>query len=358
MARKTSHIVVGLFVVLGTLLAAALVVWVGASRYFERGSRYVACFDESVQGLQSDSPVKYRGVEVGRVEEIRVAPDNRLIEVLMKLDLPPGGRDNVVAELKSVGITGLVFVDLNRLEPGETPHIAKVGFPVDYPLVPSRPSAIRQVVTRAEELVEKIGRIDFEGVTGQFIATSKSAERLFDGPGTRQVVENLDRLSARLDRLIGRIDNVYSNERLARITDAAAADAEALGKLIARVETEIGNAAIGDRSAEAKALIAEARAAVAEARTVVAAARTTVTDAGTAVTDARAEIKGMKLAETGQSAARIAEGLEEQQRTLGPAARSSVEELRRTSAELRELVKQLKDSPSELLFSEPPPHRK
>ena len=91
-------------VVLGTLLASVLVIWVGATRYFETGSRYVTYFDESVQGLQKDSPVKYRGVEVGRVEQIRVAPDNHLIEVLVKIDLAEGVRNNVVAELKAVGI--------------------------------------------------------------------------------------------------------------------------------------------------------------------------------------------------------------------------------------------------------------
>lgn len=358
MGRKSSHVVVGLFVVLGTLLASVLVIWVGATRYFETGSRYVTFFDESVQGLQKDSPVKYRGVEVGRVEQIRVAPDNHLIEVLMKIDLAEGVRDNVVAELKSVGITGIVFVDLARLEPGEVPKTAKVGFPTDYPVVPSRSSAIHQVVRRVEEMVEKLSRVDLGEVTEQFRATGESAERLFDGPGTRRAVENIERLSGRLDRLVARIDNVYSDARLARIADAAEADAVALGRLIARVEDEVGQARIGERSAEAKELIAEAKALLAESRTVVASARTAVSNADAAVAEARNELRGLKLAETGKAAARIAGSLEEQQRSLAPAARESVDELRRASSELRELVKQLKDSPSELLFSNPPPHRK
>ena len=346
MARKSSHVVVGVFVVFGALLAAALIIWVGASRYFEHGSRYVTFFDESVQGLQKDSPVKYRGVEVGRVEEIRVAPDNRLIEVLMKIDLAAGVRNNLVAELKTVGITGIVFVELTRLEPGELPAASKVGFKTDYPVIPSRASTIRQVVSKVEEVVDKISRVDFEGVTEQFKATGESAERFFEGAGTRRVVENLDHFSARLDRFAARIDNVYSNERLSRIANAAEADAEALGRLIARVDDEIAKAKLGERSAEAKELIAESKALIADARVVVAGARTMVSDAGTFVK------------ETGLSAARITESFEEQQRTVAPAARESVDELRRASSDLRELVKQLKDSPSELLFSEPPPHRK
>ncbi len=339
MARKPVHVVVGIFVVFGSLIAAALIIWVGASRYFEQGSRYLTYFDESVQGLQKDSPVKYRGVEVGRVEEIRVAPDNRLIEVLMKINLAEGVRSNLIAELKSVGITGIVFVDLGRLETGETPKTPALTFKPAYPVIPSRSSAITEVLTKAEQVVEKISKVDFEGVSDQLKNTGKSAERLFEGAGTRRMVENLERLSYRLDQFAARLDNVYSNERLTRIAAAAEADVESLGRLIAKVEAEMDHAKVGDRSAEAKALIAESRALIADARSAVAGA-------------------GMAVAETGQSAARITESFEEQQRTLLPAARESVDELRRTSTELRELVKQLKDSPSELLFSNPPPHRK
>ena len=120
MARKTSKFMVGLFTTLGIILGVIAIIWIGASKYFEKGARYIAYFDESVQGLQKDSAVKYRGVEVGRVESIRVAPDNKLIGVVMKINL----RDEdltrtAVAQLKVAGITGLVFVELDRRKPGE-----------------------------------------------------------------------------------------------------------------------------------------------------------------------------------------------------------------------------------------------
>lgn len=93
MARKKSvYFVVGFFVTVGTLAAVSMILWLGASKYLRKGVKYVTYFDESVQGLQVDSAVKYRGVEIGSVEKIRVAPDDRLIEVVIKADLPvPGG---------------------------------------------------------------------------------------------------------------------------------------------------------------------------------------------------------------------------------------------------------------------------
>ena len=70
---------VGLFVIIGMSLVVIFVLWLGMSEIFKEGRKYVAYFDESVQGLNKDAAVKYRGVNIGRVDQIGVAPDGRLI---------------------------------------------------------------------------------------------------------------------------------------------------------------------------------------------------------------------------------------------------------------------------------------
>jgi len=87
MAKREARFLTGLFVIVGLLTGAAAVVWVGASKYFEQGTQYVTYFDESVQGLQVDSEVKYRGVGVGNVKSIKVASDQKLVEVVIKIAL-------------------------------------------------------------------------------------------------------------------------------------------------------------------------------------------------------------------------------------------------------------------------------
>ena len=81
MARRNSSFMIGLFVTVGLVIGIAAIIWVGASTYFEKGSLFVTYFDESVQGLQVDSRVKYRGVDIGKVQSIGVAPDRKLVEV-------------------------------------------------------------------------------------------------------------------------------------------------------------------------------------------------------------------------------------------------------------------------------------
>ncbi len=336
MAKKTSSFLVGLFVTLGLVLGTVLIIWVGASRYFEPGNRYATYFDESVQGLQKDSTVKYRGVDVGRVERIRVAPDNHLVEVVMKIDLTEDIRKGMAAELKSAGITGIMFVELARISPGERVSTPKITFATEYPVIPSRISTMQRVFSRVEEVMEKMKAVDFEGVSDQFKATGKAAEQFFDGPRTRALVQNLERTTRRIDETVARVDNVFSGERLAKVADAIEADLDAMGRLIAKLSKDIEDARIPDRSAEVKLVLAEARSLLAEARR---------------------ELAEMRLSESGQAAARISRELEGEQQAMTPALRGALDNLRRTSEELKGLLERLRAAPSDALFGEPPPRR-
>jgi phospholipid/cholesterol/gamma-HCH transport system substrate-binding protein len=86
MLKKKNYFMVGFFVLIGITAGIVIIVWLGASQYLQKGKTYATYFDESVQGLQIDSSVKYRGVDIGIVDKIRVAPDYRLIEIIMKIN--------------------------------------------------------------------------------------------------------------------------------------------------------------------------------------------------------------------------------------------------------------------------------
>ena len=63
MARQKTNLIIGLFVILGVVMGVVAIIWVGATSYFQKGATYVSYFDESVQGLQLNSAVKFRGVD-------------------------------------------------------------------------------------------------------------------------------------------------------------------------------------------------------------------------------------------------------------------------------------------------------
>ena len=70
MAAPQNHWKLGLFVVVGLALAVATVTLLGAFSTYREVGLYVSYFDESVQGLEVGSPIKFRGVTIGTVGRI------------------------------------------------------------------------------------------------------------------------------------------------------------------------------------------------------------------------------------------------------------------------------------------------
>lgn len=155
MANRKTKLTVGLFVIIGIILAVLAVIWLGMAHIFEKGRLVAAYFDESVQGLQKDSPVKYRGVSIGRVDSIHVAPDGNLIEVIMKIESNLNNPAEVVGQLKSVGITGLVFIELEQKLPNETIVLPNNSFPTRYPVIATKTSNMANIILEVENLIDR-----------------------------------------------------------------------------------------------------------------------------------------------------------------------------------------------------------
>ena len=116
MATQKTKFAVGLFVAIGFTLAILVTIWLGMSRFLQKGRFYVTYFDESVQGLDVDSPVKYRGVFTGRVERIGVAPDSKLIKVILKIESGQKLDQNIAAHLISVSLQSIPSFPQNLLK--------------------------------------------------------------------------------------------------------------------------------------------------------------------------------------------------------------------------------------------------
>ena len=304
MVSPISSRALGLFVTLGIVLGIAVIIWIGASKYFEKGDRYVTYFDESVQGLQRDSAVKYRGVDVGRIEDIRLAPDNRLIEVVMKINLKEDVEKNSVAYLRVAGITGIVFIELDRRDV-EAPDLSpKLDFASQYPIIPSRPSQIRQIFSGIDEIIDKIKQLDLEDIVKSVKATGKAAENLLGGPQMQKTLQNLESISTSIDQTASRIEKIAGSGRLEDVLDDT---------------------------------------------------RTTLAEARALIVTTRNELNALKLAETAEKTNRVVDNLSRTSRTTARDIQAMSDNLKRASETLERLVDRLESNPSDLIFSSPPP---
>ena len=93
MEAKVNFVFVGVFVlVLSTALIAG-VLWLSSGKYYRKSyDIYQTYMSESVAGLNLNAPVKYRGVDVGRVRTIALAPEN-VEQVQLTLDIERGTQD-------------------------------------------------------------------------------------------------------------------------------------------------------------------------------------------------------------------------------------------------------------------------
>ena len=302
MARRASTFMIGLFVTIGIIIGVSIIVWIGASQYFEKGTMYVTYFDESVQGLQRVSSVKYRGVEVGRIVKISVAPDNKLIEVVMKINLKDDLARNTVTQLKAVGITGIVFVELDQQHPEAMKLSPQISFATEYPVIPSRPSETKQILSGIYEVIDKINNVDFHGISDKIKTAAQSADDLFAGAQTKRIVSNLESSTTALDKSMKRLEKIIADGNL-------------------------GGA------------IAEARQSLTEARSLLSALNN--------------EVKDIRLKDTAAKANQVMDTLGRTARTSAVDIQTSTESLRRASESLERLLERIEANPSDLFFSRP-----
>jgi len=206
MAKKHVEFTVGLFVAGGLCLALLAVIWLGMSRFFEKGMYYVTYFNESVQGLDRDSPVKYRGVPVGRVQNISVAPDGKLIQVVLKIESGQRLESDTVAQLKAVGITGSMFIELDRQGKGEADRSPAVTFPSEYPIVASKPSDIAMLLQGLDDFVGQIKHLDLKNISEKIQQTLDNTNKMISEADIKGLSSRLTLVMDKAGESLTRID--------------------------------------------------------------------------------------------------------------------------------------------------------
>ncbi len=311
MKTKFSPTVVGAFVLGALLLGIVALFAFGGFNFFAKPQRFIVYFDESVHGLDQGSPVKLRGVRVGRVVDLAIrydAPRNRSVVAVVcefskdvisdnrglpinvsdRAELQAMVQRGLRARLEVQGLaTGLLFVGLDFLDPKEYPP--SVAVPDDrFVIVPFVPSAIAEFQASLTEILAGLKKIDFaglskglttlmadarrhlegidiRGVTEQWKRTGAQIEALASGPEMKGTFENLNaavvELRATFARLDKQIDPVAGDAQatLAEMRKAVQAFAEAAGGVRSFVAAQSG---LGDEVAVTLAHLGEAAEAV------------------------------------------------------------------------------------------------
>ena len=211
MARQTKAFAVGLFMIGGTVLAITVLIWLGASHWFQETYKYVTYFDTSVQGLNLDASVKFRGVQVGRVNAIGVAPDGYLIEVVIELQQSSIVSDSLRAKVELAGVTGLKFIALDIVGPEKALMHPDLKFKAPFPVIPSYPGGFEEIEQALRDIYDKIIAIDTEGISYQAKSFLNAATSLTLNADSLIMDQNITGWAKSFDQTINRADSMLSH---------------------------------------------------------------------------------------------------------------------------------------------------
>lgn len=267
MMAAVSHLKLGILVLAGIVATTAIVFGLGLRR--APSTTYHAYFDETVQGLEVGAVVKYRGVKIGRVSAIAMAPDHRHVDVTLSIERERAQAvglatisPEVRAQLAILGITGLKIVDLDVVDVARAP-MPKLPFTPDQPYIASQPSLLTGLQRGLQSSTDRIPEL-LDGAISALASVELVLDQVHDdrisqrvatlAESTTKAVDKLERslgafdrvarkLDMTLDGVTGRDGLIASARRATDSVESAGRIAQSSAGELGRTVRELGDAA-------------------------------------------------------------------------------------------------------------------
>ena len=231
MSKTASPTVVGGFVIAAVALALGAVVVLGGGRLARDTTRMIVYFESSVGGLRSGSPVKFRGIQIGAVKDVRINmagavqdPKHVRIPVVIEIDVDRVTAEGVTtidlhdrAQVRALVAKGLraqlatesvvtgtryVALDIRPDTPGELVNDPRVA----YAEIPSMRSPMELAPDKVNRILDHLAEIDFDKLAQSIQATADDAHRLLGSPHLARTLSSLDELTASLKRTVAELE--------------------------------------------------------------------------------------------------------------------------------------------------------
>jgi phospholipid/cholesterol/gamma-HCH transport system substrate-binding protein len=155
METRASYVIVGGFVLALIVGLFLFVVWLAKVQVSHEFSTYRIYFKGAVTGLQEGGVVRYRGIAVGSVKQVRIDPENvEEIEVTIEVNSNTPVREDTEASTEIQGLTGVAYIQLSGGTQSSPPLLPKAG--KRYAVIKSRPSQLEKVFSSAPQLLDRV----------------------------------------------------------------------------------------------------------------------------------------------------------------------------------------------------------
>lgn len=249
MENRSYALMTGVFTI--ALLVAAVLVGLWLNRDRTEMAPYEIVTTQSIPGLNPQAAVRYRGLEVGRVDEIVFDPrvtGQILIKLSVEKDSPI--TTTTFASLGYQGVTGIAFIQLDDDRTG-SPRLAQREDQVAR--IPLRPGLLDQLEKRGLAILEKteqiteslskmVGPENQQTIIGAFDSIGKAADAYAAIPQKLEpTLDRLPALTAKLDRSLSSFDSAAASvDRTAANYDALATRLQGPDGPLERINGAIG----------------------------------------------------------------------------------------------------------------------
>jgi phospholipid/cholesterol/gamma-HCH transport system substrate-binding protein len=222
MNNRVNYTLIGFLVIIGFTLISGFSYWLAKSSKNIETAEYIIYFDESVLGLNIDSAVKYRGINVGKVSELKINPNNsEQVEALVTILKSTPIKSSTVATLTSQGITGLSYINLSLGDNNAPPIEVKEG--EKRPIIKSKPSfferfgnsvdavstKLSNTLSGTQKLLNDENQKQFAIILKRTAVVMEKLDKVLNEEtivNVQKSVKNLESSSAKLDRMMPHID--------------------------------------------------------------------------------------------------------------------------------------------------------
>jgi phospholipid/cholesterol/gamma-HCH transport system substrate-binding protein len=230
--RKISPAMIGAFVLGALALIVITVLVFGSGRLFRQTREFVLYFDNSVNGLRIGAPVKFKGVEIGSVKDIRLQLEKGKevdkIPVIIQIDLEKltsrGAASTVAVDRKAFDkaivdrglrgqlemeslVTGLLYVALDFFPGTPINLVQQANADNQYPEIPTLPTAFEQAKDAVTRIMDKLEEIDFKELIATLQATVTGLNRTLNSPDIESAMRSLARVMPKVDEAVVNIRN-------------------------------------------------------------------------------------------------------------------------------------------------------
>ena len=221
----------GVFVLaaIGVLIAVILIF--GSGQLFKKSFMIETYIKQSVTGLDTGAAVRFRGVKIGQVTQIGLSGDmyeediafhdrHQYVVVRMQIIGETVNEDlikefvknNLRAQVKSQGITGVNYIEFNFTPAAESYPPLPYEWKSKYPVIPSLPNQADQIIEGIQKLIDGLNQVNIDGTQKKFDALLGNLNLLMAGNGKDN--EGLIKSVKEMNVVMERIAKVTDKEEL------------------------------------------------------------------------------------------------------------------------------------------------